>query len=97
MTSSFTATFDRYSDPDHYAFWEINATSSTGPISRYELNCYYKDTAGVDRNGFTGSWNPTFYTRLTYINYRTPVLATLTVYDASGNHVTSQDYALPWS
>ncbi len=96
MTASFTASFHRYSDADHLGTWEIDASSSTGPIYRYELNCYYKDTAGNDANGFTGSWGPAFYIQLKNIGQRTPVIATLTVYDASGSHVTSQDYPLPW-
>ncbi|MGZ7162527.1 MAG: hypothetical protein ACXVI8_07745 [Halobacteriota archaeon] len=96
MTASFTTTFKSYS-VQNYAIWTIDASSSTGPIYRYELNCYYKDTAGNDGHGFSGAYDPSFAVQLNNINYRTPVLATLTVYDASGNHVTSPDYALPWS
>ncbi len=96
MTPSFTATFKSYS-AQNYAIWTIDASSSTGPIYRYELNCYYKDTAGNDGHGFSGAFVPNFAVQLNNINYRTPVIATLTVYDASGNHVTSQDYPLPWS
>ena len=96
MTPSFTATFQYYRPDTQYAVWIIDASSSTGPIYRYELNCYYKDTAGTDAHGFSGAYVPNFAVQLHNINEGTSVIDTLTVYDASGNHVTSADNWLPW-
>jgi len=96
MTPSFTATFQYYRPDTQYAVWIIDASSSTGPISRYDLNCYYKDTAGTDAHGYSSASVPNFALQLHNINEGTSVIDTLTVYDASGNHVTSADNWLPW-
>jgi len=97
MTASFTATFQYYRPDQKYAVWTIDASSSTGPINQYWLDYYWTDIARNPQHGHSGASVPDLAIQLNNINQGTPVTATLTVYDASGNHVTSPQQTLPWS
>ncbi len=95
LTPSFTARYDH--SYQGCSIWEIDASSSTGPIYMYRVECKYTDTSGNPQTKSVSAWEPDMAIQLCNINYGTEVKATLTVTDTSGTSVTSPAQLLPWS
>ncbi|MGZ4846551.1 MAG: hypothetical protein ACXV3E_01990 [Halobacteriota archaeon] len=94
LTASFTARYDH--SYQGCSIWEIDASTSTGPIVTYNVYCTYTDTAGKEAHGSVSAWEPDMGLQLCNIAQGTTVTATLTVTDTSG-HTATDTQTLPWS